>query len=115
MRGSQLAAWCRWGDSGSWDQGDVHFYDYVNDAFDPDTYPRAKFVSEFGVMSLPSWHIYQQYTRSEDWNREGPQASFRYTDTGQSVHVLLLFQEGKLCGLWWSGSFRSSHARPKDS
>ncbi|KAK9831681.1 hypothetical protein WJX74_005808 [Apatococcus lobatus] len=67
----------RWGDSQSSDRGDVHFYDYVKDAFDPDTYPRAKFISEFGVMSLPSWHIFQQYSIQEDWNRESPMVNFR--------------------------------------
>ncbi len=33
----------------------VHFYDYQGDAFDPATYPPAKFVSEYGFMSLPSF------------------------------------------------------------
>jgi hypothetical protein len=33
----------------------VHFYDYASDALDPATYPRAKFVSEFGsVLALIS-------------------------------------------------------------
>ncbi len=73
----QLRLVCRWGDSQSRDQGDVHFYDYHKDAFDPDTYPRAKFISEFGVMSLPSWHIYQQYSKEEDWDRESPMSAFR--------------------------------------
>ena len=56
----------------------MHFYDYIKDAFDPDTYPRAKFISEFGVMSLPSWHVFQQYSIQDDWNRESPMANFRY-------------------------------------
>lgn len=33
----------------------VHFYDYQSDALDPATYPAAKFVSECGFMSLPSF------------------------------------------------------------
>ena len=33
----------------------VHFYDYQSDALDPATYPAAKFVSEYGFMSLPSF------------------------------------------------------------
>ena len=46
---------CRWGDVTDPRFGDLHFYDYAADAFDPGTYPPAKFVSEFGFMSLPSF------------------------------------------------------------
>lgn len=45
----------RWGDVSDPAYGDVHFYDYTSDAFDPATYPPAKFVSEFGFMSFPSF------------------------------------------------------------
>lgn len=48
-------AHCRWGDVGDPRFGDIHFYSYAADAFSPATYPPAKFVSEFGVMSLPSF------------------------------------------------------------
>lgn len=46
---------CSWGDVADPRYGDVHFYDYSSDAWDPATYPAAKFVSEFGFMSLPSF------------------------------------------------------------
>ena len=35
--------------------GDVHYYDYAGDALDPAGYPPAKFVSEFGYMSFPTF------------------------------------------------------------
>jgi beta-mannosidase len=46
---------CRWGDTNSWEYGDAHFYTYCEDVFNPAVYPRAKFISEFGFMSLPSF------------------------------------------------------------
>lgn len=33
--------------------GDVHFYDYMKDAWDPGIYPRPRFASEYGFQSLP--------------------------------------------------------------
>mmetsp|Transcript_3548 Transcript_3548/g.10315 ORF Transcript_3548/g.10315 Transcript_3548/m.10315 type:complete len:929 (-) Transcript_3548:2692-5478(-) len=35
--------------------GDVHFYNYSANGFDAMSYPRAKFISEFGWQSFPSW------------------------------------------------------------
>ena len=34
--------------------GDVHFYGYGNDSWDPRTYPITRFLSETGMQSLPS-------------------------------------------------------------
>lgn len=45
----------RWGDVADPRFGDVHLYFYDKDALDPLTYPPAKFVSEFGFMSFPSF------------------------------------------------------------
>lgn len=44
-----------WGSTNDPNYGDVHFYTYSEDVFDPEIYPRAKFVSEWGFMSLPSF------------------------------------------------------------
>lgn len=41
---------CRWGDAQDPSRGDVHFYNYDDDALDHRTYPHAKFVSEFGFQ-----------------------------------------------------------------
>lgn len=35
--------------------GDVHYYNYVKDSWDPSTYPSAKFVSEYGFQSFPAF------------------------------------------------------------
>ncbi|XP_064471822.1 beta-mannosidase-like [Ornithodoros turicata] len=34
--------------------GDVHYYNYFADPWDSNTYPTARFVSEYGIQSLPS-------------------------------------------------------------
>ena len=43
-----------WGDVADPTQGDIHFYNYSMDCEDFSQYPRALFVSEHGVQSLPS-------------------------------------------------------------
>ena len=37
--------------------GDVHFYDYLSDAFAPQTYPAAKFISEFGYQACGTFKL----------------------------------------------------------
>eukprot|EP00887_Chlorella_sp_A99_P005062 scaffold36.g5062.t1 len=62
----------RWGDVASPAAGDVHFYAYQSDGLDPGTYPPAKFVSEFGFMSWPSF-----VTTPEDWRLDAGMLAFR--------------------------------------
>lgn len=45
-----MAALRRWGNAQDPSRGDVHFYNYDDDALDHRTYPHAKFVSEFGFQ-----------------------------------------------------------------
>lgn len=47
--------------------GDVHFYNYFGDEWDPNTYPRARFVSEYGFQSYPSFESMANVTNPEDW------------------------------------------------
>ncbi|CAF0972717.1 unnamed protein product, partial [Adineta steineri] len=42
--------------------GDVHFYGYQNDSWDPTTYPITRFLSETGIQSLPSLDTWYQAT-----------------------------------------------------
>ena len=67
----------RWGNPGDASYGDVHFYDYSSDCFDPATYPAANFISEFGFQSWPSWPVYQSVTAPEDWDRNSSMSQFR--------------------------------------
>lgn len=36
--------------------GDVHYYNYFGDGWDPRIYPNPRFASEYGFQSLPSFH-----------------------------------------------------------
>ncbi|GBM74431.1 Beta-mannosidase [Araneus ventricosus] len=47
--------------------GDVHYYNYFGNEWDPDTYPRARFVSEYGFQSLPSFESLANVSNPEDW------------------------------------------------
>ncbi|KAK2075570.1 hypothetical protein QBZ16_001678 [Prototheca wickerhamii] len=67
----------RWGDVADPSRGDVHFYDYASDALDPATYPAAKFVSEYGFMSFPSFSVYRQVSELGDWAIDAPLTDFR--------------------------------------
>eukprot|EP00899_Mesostigma_viride_P028250 jgi/Mesvir1/860/Mv17431-RA.1 len=53
----------RWGSSSDPRYGDVHFYNYAADCMDPDIYPKAKFISEFGFQSLPSFTAWKEDIR----------------------------------------------------
>jgi hypothetical protein len=58
--------------------GDVHYYSFFADAWDGDTYPAARFISETGVQSMTSLETWMQITNSsEDFNFEGTLAEYR--------------------------------------
>ncbi|KAG7667918.1 hypothetical protein Ndes2437B_g07964 [Nannochloris sp. 'desiccata'] len=67
----------KWGDVTNPSQGDVHFYDYSSSLLDPAAYPPAKFISEFGYMSLPSFDSYAKQSKSEDWTIAGELMKYR--------------------------------------
>lgn len=68
---------CRWGDAQSTRYGDIHYYNSKVNMFDADTYPRPRFVSEFGFQSWPSWPVYKQATALEDWSLHSNMTDFR--------------------------------------
>ncbi|KAL6763781.1 glycoside hydrolase superfamily [Haematococcus lacustris] len=57
----------RWGNVSDPRYGDVHYYNYWADCLDTGHYPTAKFVSEHGWQSAPSWHALKPYTQQQDW------------------------------------------------
>ena len=68
----------RWGNAGDTTSGDVHFYDYSSNCLDLSSYPRAKFVSEYGYMSYPSFSVYKKYTQEKDWSVNSNMSDYRY-------------------------------------
>lgn len=47
--------------------GDVHFYTYSSDGWNWRSYPRARFVSEYGFQSYPSFETFSNISLPEDW------------------------------------------------
>ena len=68
---------CRWGNPSDVYAGDVHFYDYASNCVDPAIYPRAKFVSEYGFQSYPSFSVYKRYTQAKDWSIQSNMSDYR--------------------------------------
>ncbi|KAI1320521.1 hypothetical protein EDD11_000483 [Mortierella claussenii] len=48
--------------------GDVHFYDYKDNGLHVEHYPNARFVSEYGAQSMPSFHLWKKISSPEDWH-----------------------------------------------
>ena len=67
----------RWGNPGDAKFGDIHFYNYQKDCRDVSTFPPAKFVSEFGYQSFPSWGSIKKVTIDEDWSTDSNMVTFR--------------------------------------
>ncbi|KDD76102.1 hypothetical protein H632_c355p0 [Helicosporidium sp. ATCC 50920] len=67
----------RWGPVNSNQYGDVHFYNYQADLLDPRSFPQARFVSEFGFQSLPSFSALEKVTEPRDWALRAPMTAFR--------------------------------------
>ncbi len=44
--------------------GDVHFYGFNNDSWNPTTYPITRFLSETGMISFPSLDTWLEVTRN---------------------------------------------------
>uniref|UniRef100_A0A4X2K2Z2 beta-mannosidase n=1 Tax=Vombatus ursinus TaxID=29139 RepID=A0A4X2K2Z2_VOMUR len=48
--------------------GDVHFYDYGSDCWNWRVFPKARFVSEYGYQSWPSFSTLEKVSSAEDWS-----------------------------------------------
>jgi beta-mannosidase len=56
-----------WGAASTEVAGDVHFYDYACDCENYASFPQAKFISEFGFQTMPSFLTYEPVTIEQDW------------------------------------------------
>uniref|UniRef100_A0A2K6U8R4 Beta-mannosidase n=1 Tax=Saimiri boliviensis boliviensis TaxID=39432 RepID=A0A2K6U8R4_SAIBB len=48
--------------------GDVHFYDYISDCWNWKVFPKARFASEYGYQSWPSFSTLEKVSSTEDWS-----------------------------------------------
>lgn len=67
----------RWNNSGLIQYGDVHYYDYSADCEDWTTYPKARFISEHGFQSFPSFDTYKSVLEEQDMNRDSDLLAYR--------------------------------------
>ncbi|KAK9834074.1 hypothetical protein WJX81_007934 [Elliptochloris bilobata] len=79
-----------WEDSWQPNKGDVHFYDMTpeRDAWDPQLYPSAKFVSEFGFQSFASFPVFANQSAPADWSRNSTLVGFRQRKLGNTDLML---------------------------
>ena len=90
----------KWGDAGNAKSGDVHFYTTVDNALNTSTFPRAKFVSEFGFQSFPSWQAVKKYSEPQDWSYLSPLSTFLQRhpgDTEDMMKQMDLHYEVRVC------------------
>ena len=71
--------------------GDVHFYGYQDDSWDPRTYPITRFLSETGIQSLPSLETWYQATdNATDLNLQSAFLRHREHSGGQIEAMMLV-------------------------
>ena len=74
-----------WRDPNDPTRGDVHYYNTEDNCLDLSKLPRAKFVSEFGHLSWPSWEVYRTATEPQDWSYASNMSDFRCAAQQQPV------------------------------
>lgn len=64
--------------------GDVHFYGYHEDSWDPQAYPITRFLTETGIQSLPSLDTWSSViTQPSDLSMESDFLLHREHSSGQ--------------------------------
>lgn len=60
---------------------------YEDDCEDFTTYPKAKFISEFGSQSYPTFATYAEATSVKDWQVDNPMTGFRNRRFGNGLEM----------------------------
>ncbi|XP_065559603.1 beta-mannosidase-like [Artemia franciscana] len=53
---------------GSYNYGDIHYYNYFMDAWDPKNFPIPRMATEYGFQAMPSFRSIKRVTTSDDWS-----------------------------------------------
>ncbi|XP_054550588.1 beta-mannosidase isoform X2 [Talpa occidentalis] len=69
--------------------GDTHFYNYTSDCWDWRVFPKARFVSEYGYQSWPSFSTLEQVSSAEDWFYESDFSTHRQHHSDGNSEMLL--------------------------
>lgn len=69
--------------------GDVHFYTVTDNPLVITTFPRARFVSEFGFQSFASFKSYKAMSDASDWTYLSKATQFRCRFPRIPVKLLL--------------------------
>lgn len=69
--------------------GDVHYYNYLSDAWLGHATPRTRFASEYGFQSWPVFRTMKAVTTEEDWNRESAMMYHRQHHPGGQAELAL--------------------------
>uniref|UniRef100_UPI002952ABA9 beta-mannosidase n=1 Tax=Panthera onca TaxID=9690 RepID=UPI002952ABA9 len=69
--------------------GDVHFYDYSNDCWNWKIFPKARFVSEYGYQSWPSFSTLEKVSSKKDWSYNSEFSLHRQHHAGGNNEMLL--------------------------
>lgn len=78
--------WCdSWRDPNDPTRGDVHYYNTADNCLDLTKLPRAKFISEYGHLSWPSWGPYSAATQPQDWSYASNMSEFRWGFLAQQL------------------------------
>ncbi|KAG7173221.1 Beta-mannosidase-like [Homarus americanus] len=67
----------------------VHYYNYLNDAWNGAGIPRTRFASEYGFQSWPSFKTLKEVTIEEDWNRASAMMYHRQHHPGGQEELAL--------------------------
>uniref|UniRef100_A0A8C4QQX0 Mannosidase, beta A, lysosomal n=1 Tax=Eptatretus burgeri TaxID=7764 RepID=A0A8C4QQX0_EPTBU len=68
--------------------GDVHYYNYTADCWDWQTFPCARFLSEFGYQSWPSFSSVAEVSLPEDWQLNSSFCNIRQHQTDGNKYIL---------------------------
>jgi len=108
----------KWGAASTETAGDVHYYNYGCDCEDSDSYPAARFISEFGFQTMPSYLAYRPVTLPEDWFPNSPLLRYRqrHEDGNEQMEEQILrhFHLPATCASTTGTTGSSSASRPKE-